>query len=664
MKYKIIISSIIIAIVSTNAESIDGYVWNDTNNNNIYDNDESYLDNFKVKLYQKGDSSQTLTTRTKDGKYEFDIPNLNEKYRLNFYSENNTSADGLKRAGKALRSKYLYLEDLKNYANVGIIPKSENSKTAIETVSTFNSISVYWDHEKIDDSVTLSYQENNEDNALKHKALPLIYNPIKEIDKNSSKASKDAKIMSQASYRGSIVNLKPNTSYTIFVNENQTTKATTWAETNTLTTETATLELKQNKTLKITDIHNGEANLYKVIDGKDQNVGNGKKYNIHIDNAKYIIVQNFNLENATEHAIDIKNSHHIIIRNNNIHHWGSKQKKKNSGTFIDNPNFAHEQDSGVYIEGDSHAIVIERNHIHDPQCPSNRWTQPSDKKGTYHPRGAQGVTIAHDTADNIVIRFNTFDSKENYFNDVIGSNGNHDYHAFPPNSDIYGNYIADANDDAIEADGGVENVRIWNNYITNTYSGISNTVVTVGPLYIWRNRAKKVNELDKQALKSIKNKKKRERTYGAFIKMGATNGYKGRMLGYTYIFNNTIKNSKSIGYGGIGTGGESVNKPFSQSNRIMKYVISQNNFIHVRENISPISKTRLEYNNHTYNYLKSGTRRVKDSQGNTISRHKGQCIPNVIPPKEYHNNIIEIGSGKITTGISAKFTPPKIVECN
>lgn len=42
-------------------------------------------------------------------------------------------------------------------------------------------------------------------------------------------------------------------------------------------------------------------------------------------------------------------------------------------------------------------------------------------------------------------------------------------------------------DDSLEIEGGGMNVRIWGNFINETYTGVASAVVSVGPLYIFRN---------------------------------------------------------------------------------------------------------------------------------------------------------------------------------
>jgi hypothetical protein len=54
-------------------------------------------------------------------------------------------------------------------------------------------------------------------------------------------------------------------------------------------------------------------------------------------------------------------------------------------------------------------------------------------------------------------------------------------------------------DDAIEAEGGNRNVRIWGNYLDATFTGIAHAATSVGPLYVFRNvmdRSKKCPRQD------------------------------------------------------------------------------------------------------------------------------------------------------------------------
>lgn len=57
----------------------------------------------------------------------------------------------------------------------------------------------------------------------------------------------------------------------------------------------------------------------------------------------------------------------------------------------------------------------------------------------------------------------------------------------PRTPDVYGNTLAYCQDDGIEMDGGAVNVRVFENRIEETYSGISTAPNRLGPSYVYRN---------------------------------------------------------------------------------------------------------------------------------------------------------------------------------
>jgi hypothetical protein len=90
---------------------------------------------------------------------------------------------------------------------------------------------------------------------------------------------------------------------------------------------------------------------------------------------------------------------------------------------------------------------------------------------------------------------NIFRNNRIYFT-YAGLNGVHGTDCFGniPNfninvadTDIYNNRCENATDDAIEIDGGMTNVRVWNNIAIGPMSGFSVAPVAVGPAYIFRN---------------------------------------------------------------------------------------------------------------------------------------------------------------------------------
>ena len=478
-----------------------------------------------------------------------------------------------------------------NQSNDLNIPNNNTPKPC--SVSTFHNLSIYWNNEDIGD-VNLEYKKQGD--SWK-KAQNMLYRPILSLE-SYDKSNEDnpiisvieGDIMSKANYRGSIVNLEPNTTYQIKVNGNEN-------HIITATTKSESFKIKEthsiyngcqegynnvNKDTCIIKNSGSKEEGYVVIDGTR---GDGTKrtldisskehnYNFDIRNKSYIIIRNFKLKGAKKHAIFMENSHHIVVEDCEISEWGS----------IEN-NYAREQDSAIYSQTDLHSSLFQRNKIFNPNHTANSWGFDNDQDGKdYHPRGAQAITLKYCKTGNNVIRYNEFYSTNgNYFNDVIGGSTNWSHYGFPgADSDIYGNYVANGYDDGIEAEGGGQNVRIWNNFIEKTYIAIGNAITTVGPLYIWRNVSGKAELVTEYEANYTDDKYQ-----GAFLKMGATSGKHSSMQGQIYVYNNTILNQNSDGYGGIGSSKRKEGHDFS--NRTMRYVTSRNNILHVPVGVNSIS---------------------------------------------------------------------------
>jgi hypothetical protein len=134
------------------------------------------------------------------------------------------------------------------------------------------------------------------------------------------------------------------------------------------------------------------------------------------------------------------------------------------------------------------AIVIQNNKIHHPRSNSNHWKQFRKLYGSTHPAGPQAITL-WETGGNHVIRYNEIYSDEgHYFNDGIGGGENFSLGGGPgADSDIYCNRISHCWDDAIEAEGGNLNVRIWSNFLDQSYVMVGASPTVLGPLYVFRN---------------------------------------------------------------------------------------------------------------------------------------------------------------------------------
>jgi hypothetical protein len=170
---------------------------------------------------------------------------------------------------------------------------------------------------------------------------------------------------------------------------------------------------------------------------------------------------------------------------------------------------------------------------------------------------------------------------EHMFNDIIGGGSNGSFRGSPgPDSDIYGNFVSHCWDDGLEVEGGSRNVRVWDNYITQSMMGIGNAACSIGPLYIWRNIC-----THSQSQPSAGG--------GNFLKMGFADGERW-MTGHMYIFHNTVfRSDEWLPTGGLG------------GNRIVKHTVSRNNILHMRspQNYSASNNRQNVDNDFDYDLL-------------------------------------------------------------
>ncbi|MEP0173982.1 MAG: hypothetical protein ABJH28_01320 [Paraglaciecola sp.] len=370
-------------------------------------------------------------------------------------------------------------------------------------------------------------------------------------------------------YRGSLVNLTSNTEYEIKLSlesgESSTTVVTTWSDEFPIA-KTIEMPITSSDTLEITESGTPDGYiLYTAPAGKTSTL-NAKgvlDHNITI-NASYIIIKGLVLKNASMHAIRLyENAHDVVIDSNKISRWGR----------VDEDGWGVNADSAIFSnKATVEKIIIQNNNIFEPNADTNNWLEYRESLKTYHPNGPQAITFS-ETAGNHVIRYNNIYSGPNrYFNDCIGGGVNYSFSGSPnKDSDIYGNYISNCWDDAIESEGANKNVRIWGNYINKAYNAIATASTSIGPLYIWRNLygISQKSDLDDWD----------ETDRGGFLKTGQEDMYTG---GKIFVFHNTILQPKigsateSLGARtGLGMGGK------------MKNVVSRNNILNVIDSNDP-----------------------------------------------------------------------------
>ncbi len=294
--------------------------------------------------------------------------------------------------------------------------------------------------------------------------------------------------------------------------------------------------------------------VYQGASGAVLDAQNASQFNVTV-NASYVIVRGLTLKGAQQDAIrispDVKD---VVIEDNDISGWGRTRDGK----------WGADMDSGVRAICKTETlerVTIQRNKIHDPRYSANSWTDG-------HPAGPQGITISY-CGGNHVIRFNEIYGGSKHFNDAIGGEDNFSTTGFPnKDSDLYGNKISNTWDDGIESEGGNKNVRIWGNYLDNTATGIATTIVSVGPVYIFR------NVFNRNAFFEGRAHDADERQ--PFFKSGSSADFSN---GRRYLFHNTMLQATEAGSqyglgGGAGIGG-------TGDTQLVHNTISMNNIYHL-----------------------------------------------------------------------------------
>jgi hypothetical protein len=341
--------------------------------------------------------------------------------------------------------------------------------SAQSAVPTFQCIGLYWSPGKSSASTcNVNYREAG--SSAWKKGFPLWFD-----SKNQE-------------YRGSLVNLKPKTTYEVSLSlqdgtASTTLSSTTWSEDFPIAKTVYLPSGVSSQTYTITESGTPNGYVLYAASPSSSTIDVNNKSNYCIDvKASYVIVRGVTCKGAGRDGINLgKDVHDVVIEQCDISGWGR----------IAPDGYGEEMDGGVKAASGTNVqrIIVQYNRIHHPRSNANNWTQSrSGAYSGYHPAGPQAIAFVTPVGNN-VLRYNEVYSDESHcFNDAIGGAYNNSKQGFPgQNSDVYGNSVKNANDDAFEIDGSGCNIRIWGNYMDTTYVGISSTACAVGPLYVFRN---------------------------------------------------------------------------------------------------------------------------------------------------------------------------------
>jgi len=219
------------------------------------------------------------------------------------------------------------------------------------SVSTFHNISIYWSPNSGAEGIAAEVKFKEAGTNLWIDGLDMKYNPIANVGLNPISGLRYDK----ADYRGSIVNLTPNTTYDIEVTLagtaiSNTFQASTWSE-----------EFPIGQVINIADMNDrlsynnliGTENGYILIDGTGSTIDVDKNdpQCIRLIDCEYIILRGFTLLNAYGSAVRLFDCHHIVVEDCDISEWGSED--------IAGTGFGVGSQSGIYAgTNDAHHCVF------------------------------------------------------------------------------------------------------------------------------------------------------------------------------------------------------------------------------------------------------------------------------------------------------------------
>ena len=280
-------------------------------------------------------------------------------------------------------------------------------------------------------------------------------------------------------YRGSLVHLRPATTYEVDLVLGETgaprrLQLTTQADTFPIA-DTVFVP-SSHRPLRVTRGGRPEGYVLYMPPPGDSGLIDVQDRFIFCVNVKadYVILRGFTFRGAAIHGVRIGRQHHVVVEQCDIATWGRPHPRR--------PGYGAAHDAAIYGEGNTslpRQLVIQDNRLHHPRYGAA-------------PQGGGPVAISiQQGGGEYIIRHNDiYADPDHLFSDGMGEWRNFSFFGFPyRESDIYGNRISHCRGDAIEAEGGNLNVRIWGNHTEQVRVHLAAANTTLGPLYLWDNVA-------------------------------------------------------------------------------------------------------------------------------------------------------------------------------
>ncbi|WP_438864522.1 right-handed parallel beta-helix repeat-containing protein [Neptunicella sp.] len=401
---------------------------------------------------------------------------------------------------------------------------------AIKIQPLFHSASITLFEQQRDERAEIRFRQTGSDTW--QKALQLQWDPVR------------------SALSGSIVHLQPDTQYDVEITRYNAHKLLD-THLESFVTRANSPPVDPDKVYQLSDIYHGgrldiEAlNIHGSAKGWAKIVGDAQtpviasdddNSAIKIGNNSYILFENITVVGGRKNAINSYKAHHLWFNGCDISGWGRAPAIEKNGHYFeletDQEPINYDSAFALMRTG---VVVVEHCTVHSPRAKASHW-------GNGHPKGPNAYLAwaNHPNPDfkgQIVIRHNRFfGTAEHRFNDVIEGDANaRMWGGFVRDSAIYDNYLAYANDDVVELDGGQSNVLFYNNEVEQGYCGVSAIPNQLGPSYIFNNYIHNLGD-------------ERGRAWTG-IKLG---GVFAAPAGKTLIFENLMVNNSANGIAGAG----------------------------------------------------------------------------------------------------------------
>ena len=206
--------------------------------------------------------------------------------------------------------------------------------------------------------------------------------------------------------------------------------------------------------------------------------------------AEYVLLEGISFEGGLEQAplCILADSRNVRVRNCVFAHWGVKGEPRFDhrcrgsiweGAWDENrKRYDKHNHSGAIDVNEAHDVTIERCWAHDPRSRANSWRYS-------HPYGPMAVRLFAKNR-GVVIRYNDFAGSDDHrWDDAIGGINNRAYWGgWDRDGELDGNFLAFANDDGAEFDGGQENLRAFGNRFEEGMMGLSLQFNHKSPSYV------------------------------------------------------------------------------------------------------------------------------------------------------------------------------------